>query len=235
MGKLNSLELPRHRRVFLCFDRSPTGSQRECAKPLKVTKLNGASMDHRQHTVHGPACFGHVLKLGWQFPSLLIPLYSLLRSQFSKETKTYVKLPFFLTKAQVLFPDTRSQRSQQPALKSSTLANGIAQMPTSIESVASRHQVFAEKPAEGIAACFIPPHPSSHTATALSSQLPPAQLSKQPHLLLLFTYFSGGSTPITASLPDCTVNREEMALIKLGMGTGKGMHIYVLLVLRHSG
>lgn len=83
------------------------------------------------------------------------------------------------------------------------------QTPTGIESVASQHQIFAEKPAEGVAACFILPHPSSHTATALSSQLQPAQLSKQPHLLLLFTYFSGGSTPTTASLPDGTVNRQR--------------------------
>lgn len=30
-----------------------------------------------------------------------------------------------------------------------------------------------------------------------------------------------------------SINREEMAWIKMGMGTGKGEHIYVLLVLRN--
>lgn len=77
--------------------------------------------------------------------------------------------------------------------------------------MASQHQVFAEKPAEYIAACFILPHPSSPSATALSSQFQPAQLSKPPHLLfvLLFAYFSGGSALITASLPDCTVDRQR--------------------------
>jgi len=50
MRRLDSLELPRHRHVFLCLDRSPTGSQREGAQPLKVIKLSWASVDPRQHT-----------------------------------------------------------------------------------------------------------------------------------------------------------------------------------------
>lgn len=117
--------------------------------------------------------FGHLLKLGWGFPSLLVSLYSQ-RGQFYKEIKTYLKPLFFLTKAQVLFQDRGP--------KTSTSDDGIVQTPTCLESEASQQGVFAEKPAKSIAASSFPTHKIT------------------TWMVLMFRHFSGGSAAIIAFL-----------------------------------
>lgn len=50
-------------------------------------------------------------------------------------------------------------------------------------------------------------------------------------VVVVICLFLGGSAPITPSLADCTVDREEMAWTQLEMGPGKGVYNSVLLVL----
>lgn len=112
MGKLSSLELPRHRTLFLCSKGHPLGMS------LNVTEPNCASKDHRQHSQHraGPSVFWSPPETG---VGISIPAGSSVstpRGQFYKEMKTYLKPLFYLTKAQVLFQDTWSQRSQNQHL-----------------------------------------------------------------------------------------------------------------------
>lgn len=50
-------------------------------------------------------------------------------------------------------------------------------------------------------------------------------------VVVVICLFLSRSAPITASVPDCTVDKEEMAWTQLGMCPRKEVHIYVLLVL----
>lgn len=100
-----------------------------------------------------------------------------LRGQLYKKIITCLKPLFFLTNAQVLFQGTWSQRSQNQHPD-----DGVVQMPTCLESEASQHGLFAEKPAKSIAAASFPTHKIT------------------TWMVLMFRHFSGGLTPIIASL-----------------------------------
>lgn len=84
-----------------------------------------------------------------------------------------------------------------------------------LESEASQQGVFAEKPAKSIAAS------SFHTHKITTWMV-----------LIFRLFFRWINSPNCISV--WSINREEMAGIKMGMGTGKGEHICVLLVLRNA-